>query len=138
MTPATIIQRARADGVTLMLSPAGSIKAIGGDDAVERWLPIIRSHKPGIMAELRAANDTAYDTLPDPVAEARRQRVLDMLAEQPGIRYAVVTDSETELDAVILALAIRGVGTCELRIPKAKYDGVLLLDLIERHGATLH
>ncbi len=138
MTPAAIIQRARADGVTLMLSPAGSIKAIGGGDAVERWLPIIRNHKPGIMAELRAANDTAHDTLPDPAAEARWQRVLAMLAERPGIRYAALTDTEADPEAVILTLAIRGRATCELCIPRDKYDPWLLLDLIERHGGTVH
>lgn len=35
-------------------------------------------------------------------------------------------------------LAIRGKATCELRIPREKCDGVLFLDLLERHGATLH
>ena len=45
---------------------------------------------------------------------------------------------QAEPDAVILALAIRGIGTCELRIPKAKYDGILLLEHIKRHGDTLH
>lgn len=76
------------------------------------------------------------DALPDPKAEARWQRVLAMLDEQPGIRYALMTDTDAE--AVILALAIRGVGTCEVLIPKAKFDPFLLLDLIERHGATVH
>lgn len=90
------------------------------------------------VAESRNAANDAPDTLPDPAAEARRRRVLDMLAQRPDTRYAVVTDSEAEQDAVILALAIRGAGTCELRIPKAKYDGTLLLDLIERHGTTVH
>jgi hypothetical protein len=64
--------------------------------------------------------------------------VLDMLAESPGARYAMVTDTERERAMVIVTLAIRGQATCELHIPKAKYDGVLLLDLIERHGATVH
>lgn len=61
-----------------------------------------------------------------------------MLAERPGVRYAVLTDTETDPEAVILALAIRGVGTCELRIPREKYDAFLLLDLIEKHGGTIH
>lgn len=76
------------------------------------------------------------DVLPEPVAEARRQRVLAMLAQHPTARYAVITD--TEPDVVILALAVRDVATCELRIPRDKYDGVLLLDLIERCGSTVH
>ncbi len=80
----------------------------------------------------------AADTLPDPAAEARRQRVLEMLAERPGVRYAVLTDTEADPEAVLLTLAIRGRATCELRIPKAKYDPFLLLDLLERHGGTVH
>ena len=138
MNPSAIIQQAAADGVSLILSPAGTIKATGDGAAVNRWLPVIREHKPGILAELRAANDTAYDTLPDPAAEARRQRVLGMLAERPDIRYAVLTDTQSDPEAVILALAIRGRATCELRIPRGKYDPFLLLELIERHGSTVH
>lgn len=74
----------------------------------------------------------------DPAVEARRQRVLAMLADRQSVRYAVLTDAEAESDAVILALAIRGVGTCELRVPREKYDPFLLLDLIARHGAAIH
>ena len=136
MTPAAIIKQARADGVMLALSPAGSIKAVGNGEAVKRWLPVIREHKAELLAELRAANDGAYEVLPGPTAEARRKRVLAMLAEQPGIKYAVVTD--TRADPVILALAIRGQATCELRIPRDKYDGFLLLDLLDRYGGTIH
>ena len=53
MTPATIIQGAQADGVILALSPTGSIMAIGSNEAVCRWLPIIREHKPELLEELR-------------------------------------------------------------------------------------
>jgi len=138
MTPAAIIQQAQADGVTLALSPVGTIKAAGNGEAVNRWLPVIREHKAELLAELRAANDTAYEPLTDPAAEARRQRVLRVLRDNPGGRYALVTDLESDPKAAILALAIRGRATCELRIPRDKYDPWLMLELIERHGATLH
>ena len=55
MTPAAIIRQAQADGVTLALSPAGSIKATGNGDAVSRWLPVIRERKAEVLAELRMA-----------------------------------------------------------------------------------
>lgn len=135
MTPAAIIKGAMADGVSLALSPTGTIKAIGEGAAVNRWLPVIREHKPGIVAVLQEA---ANDPLPAPAMEARRQRVLAILAAQPEARYAVLTDSESDPRAVIVVLAIRERATCELRVPRDKYDGLLLLDLIERHGATLH
>ena len=86
------------------------------------------------VAKLR---DDEIDTL-SPAAKARRQRVIAMLAENPGIRYAMTTDIDADPEAVILALAIRGVASCELRIPRAKYDPFLLLSLIERRGGTVH
>jgi hypothetical protein len=97
---------------------------------------LIRAHKAELLAVLPA--DGGDDPLPDATAEARRQRVLAMLAERPGMRYVVLTDTETDPEAVVLALAIRGVATCELRIPREKYDPFLLLELIERHGGTVH
>ena len=60
-----------------------------------------------------------------------------MLAANPNKQLALLTDTEGDPDAVILALAIRGRATCELRIPRAKYDPFLLLALIERHGGTI-
>jgi len=53
MTPAAIIRQAQADGVTLALSSAGSIKATGNGEAVNRWLPLIRERKAEVLAELK-------------------------------------------------------------------------------------
>ncbi len=138
MTPATIIQQAQADGVMLALSPTGSIKAVGNGEAVNRWLPVIRQHKAELLEELRAANDGAFDTLPEAATEARRHKVLAMLRERPTVRYAVLTDTDSDPDAVIVALAIRGRASCELLIPRAKWDGVLFLELLEGHCGTVH
>lgn len=85
----------------------------------------------------KAANDNT-NPLSDSAAEVRRQRVLAMLAERREIRYAILADTQADPEAVLLTLAIRGRATCELRIPREKYDGALLLDLIERHGSTIH
>ena len=138
MNPSTIIRKAQADGVRLALSPSGSIKAVGNGEAVNRWLPIIREHKAELLDELRAANDGAYEALPDAAAEARRQRVLAMLRDSPTITYAAVTDTDSNLDAVIVALAIRGKASFELLIPRVKWDGVLFLELLDKHCGTLH
>ena len=134
MNPATILKLALEDGVTLGLSAAGTIKVTGDRSAVNRWLPLVREHKPGIMAVLHEA---ANDLLPDSAMEARRQRVLTMLAEQPGIPYAVVVDNP-DTDPVIMVLGIRGQATCELLVPREKFDPFLLLDLIGRHCGTIH
>ena len=55
MTPAAIIKEAMADGVNLALSPAGTIKAAGEGSAVNRWLPLIREEKAGILVALQQA-----------------------------------------------------------------------------------
>jgi hypothetical protein len=99
-----------------------------------------KAGKAARVATVAVANprDEEIDALPDPAAEARRQRVLAILAERPGIRYAVLTDIPADPDAVILTLAIRGKATCELRIPRDRYDPYLLLDLLDKHRATVH
>jgi hypothetical protein len=44
--------------------------------------------------------------------------VLSMVANEPGITYALTSDTEADPDAVIITLAIRDKATCELKIRK--------------------
>ena len=81
--------------------------------------------------------DSTNDAAIDPAAEARRQRVIAMLAENPNVRRAVVVD-DPDTDPVLVAVGIRDVATFELVIPAARFDAFKLLELIERYGATLH
>lgn len=53
MNPVQIIRQATAEGVSLALSPAGTIKAIGKDDALARWLPVLQGRKSEIVQALR-------------------------------------------------------------------------------------
>ena len=39
MTPATLIARAAAEGISLAISETGNIKAVGSGDVVQRWVP---------------------------------------------------------------------------------------------------
>lgn len=114
-----LIEALKADGVTvkangdfLELSPAGKIT----DELIAR----LRKHKPAILAELKR--------------EERRQKVLQMLEETPSIQRAFLTDTKADPDHVVLTLAIRGVGTCELLIPNRKYDPFLILEMIMKAG----
>ena len=122
MTPATIIQQATADGVNLALSRAGTIKAAGSSDAVNRWLPVIREHKAELLAELKATNDA----LP-PVAEARRQRVMELAGH---LRLYAARNSFSRAD---FDKALRWAMASDL-------DGWLAYLRLEneRHGATVH
>lgn len=223
MTPATIIRGAQADGVSLTLSPAGTIKATGDGAAVNRWLAVIRERKVEIIEALKAgAGDTAtasrwwlidypdrdplevaycpeathaeiLERHPDAVAEepfvptirqtsapvtadearairawlkdvgetdgaiaadivmrlaadpecldfhlrrasaARIHWLIAKLERDPMLNYAIEPHEDVEPDAVLLTVAIRRKGACELRIPKSRYDAFALLDLIERH-----
>lgn len=75
--------------------------------------------------------------LPDYATAARPERLVDMLEAQPSARYAVFADDRTFPEAVIIGLAIRSRATCELRIPRDKWDGVLFLESLERHLGTV-
>lgn len=52
MIAAEIINSASAGGLQLSVSPAGKIIASGDEEAVSRWLPLIRENKEGILALL--------------------------------------------------------------------------------------
>ncbi len=56
-----------------------------------------------------------------------------MLAENPSITYAFTSDDEIEPEYVIITLAIRGKATCDLQIPKSRYNGFNVFDLIEQY-----
>jgi hypothetical protein len=49
MSAATLIERARVAGVTLAVSEAGTLRVVGDRVAVERWLPVLRANKAGIV-----------------------------------------------------------------------------------------
>ena len=129
MSLAALIRK-RETGKSANANPANPANL--ANDGGVRGEPLAR------LATLALANPPNPKVAPDPAAEARRQRVLAMLRESPTVRYAVVTDTDSDPDAVIVTLAVRGRASCELLIPRDRYDGVLLLDLIERHSGTVH
>lgn len=102
----------KVDGNFLELSPPEKIT----DELIER----LRRHKPAIIEELKR--------------EERRQRVLQMLEDQPEIQRAFVTDTESDPHNVILMMAIRGLCSFEMHIPKSKYDPFIVLGVIGQAG----
>jgi hypothetical protein len=65
-------------------------------------------------------------------AERRRATVRAMMARAPDSRrYFWFVDAEAEVEHVIVALAIRDVGTCELSIPRERYDGFKLIEILD-------
>ena len=138
MTPAAIIQKVAEDGVTLTATPSGSIKACGNGDAVSRWLPIIREHKPKI---LEALQDAGKAVAPTSASENAKQQALARLQIDPNVRYALVT-ANPDADPVLVTVFIRGMNhtivRCDLIIPREKYNPILLEELIKQHGGTIH
>lgn len=65
MNPATIIQQAKQDGVSITLSAEG-IRATGTNEAIARWLPILRQQKSVLASAL---------------LESERQRIMDCMDE---------------------------------------------------------
>ena len=119
MTPEEILERATVEGVSVVLSSIGTVRVTGNQAAVDRWLPAIREHKVNILSELHR--------------ERRRTEVLDLLKASPGTRYAVyVEDAST--DPVLVAVGVRNIATFEMEIPQKYYDGMELLELIEKQS----
>ena len=80
----------------------------------------IRQHKAELMAEVKR--------------KRRRDEVLMLLADNPGVKYAYVTDADT--DPVIIAVAIRDSRTFEMSIPLDRYDPFKLLQLFDGESAA--
>ncbi|AEJ01840.1 hypothetical protein Nit79A3_2049 [Nitrosomonas sp. Is79A3] len=102
----------KADGEYLDIAPAAKVT----NELIER----LRKHKPAIIMELQR--------------EERRERVLKMLHDRPDIPRAFLTCTESDSQLVIVTVALRGLYSFELQIPKHKYDGFLMLELLNSEG----
>jgi non-ribosomal peptide synthetase component F len=83
---------------------------------------VIRDNKALILRELAENSPPSFT----PAQEAARQDVLSRLAVHPDVMRAFNTRFEHE--SMIVALAVRGVGTCELAIPIERFNPANLDD----------
>ena len=132
------------------INAAGCLVIPGLVDLAARLREPGLEHKATLESELDAAVAGGVTSLacpPDtdpPLDEPglvdmlrRRAKVLAMLRDNPGIRYAIeVIDANT--DPVIASVGIRNVATFEMTVPQAYYDAFALLELIEKHAADEH
>ena len=132
MTLAMLIRK--RDGA----NPATATPAIPATQSGGMPVSIARVATIAVASSPEAANRIPSEALPDPATEARHNRVCTMLRDDPGIRYAAITDDESDPANVIVSMSIRGVATFDMLIPREKWDGVLFLQLLERHSETLH
>jgi hypothetical protein len=90
--------------------------------------------KPAVELMLEAARNDPKElaaSISDFAAYERRERVLAMLDRSPGIKRALITDTRSDPEDVILTVGIRDLGTAELRIPKANYDAFAIMKAVE-------
>jgi hypothetical protein len=66
-------------------------------------------------------------------AAERVNRVIAKLNQDAAFSYAMESNSDVDEGAVILSVAIKELGACELRILKSRYDATALLELIKKH-----
>jgi len=122
MRAAEIIRDAMMDGVNLALSGSGKIKASGNREALDRWISLISEHKLAILEAVR------------------RQKVIAMLEAAPGTQRAIYVDDASDPENITLTIAVRhpAGATCEMLIPRSKYDSWKFLELLERLVQTTH
>lgn len=116
MDAAAIIHSCDFDGVRLDLTPEGKLHYSGDPALIAEWLPILRTNKSAIVEELHR--------------ERRHAKVKTMLGNR---KYAVLVEND-RTDPVIATCGIRGIATFELSIPRHSYDGLILLELLEKHS----
>lgn len=120
MNARKIVSKMRQSGFVFDVT-GDKLKIAPAEKLTPEQCAFIKAHKAAILAEV-TANDSARET--------RRQKVIAMLTEDPGIRYAhLVEDPDT--DPVIVTMGIRGVATFELEIPKGKFDPFAFLQFVE-------
>ena len=112
-----LIHSADFDGVRLDPTPEGGLHYSGDPALIAKWLPILRANKSAIVGELHRVR--------------RHKKVLAMLGD--ARKYAVYVDDD-RTDPVIATCAIRGIASFELAIPRHSYDGLILLELLEKHS----
>jgi hypothetical protein len=135
MTPATIIKKAMADGVNLALSPSGTIRATGEGAAVNRWLPVIREHKPGIVAALQEAANEMFCFSPpgDPANdnEALQERAAIMAESNGWDAATALQEARWQVDKERCWRGFLRNGQRVLEAPAHKRDALLTLYQVE-------
>ena len=57
MTAAGVLESAAAEGLIISLSPPGDLDVTGGPESLDRWLPLLRQYKAGIIELLSGEQD---------------------------------------------------------------------------------
>ena len=122
MNTPEVLARITAAGVTLA-ARGGNIVARPRAAVTPEVLKRIKAHKQELLAAIESALIA---------------RAVEILRERPGDIRAVVGKPQSN-GRCLVAVAIRNPdGSIETRLLDARIDPFALLELVERHGATIH
>jgi hypothetical protein len=116
----------------------GIATAIPATSATQSGEKIAKIAKIATVAVANPQTHEIVELVSDTEQNTRRQKVLSMLEENPNKQRAVYADTESDQDNVILTIAVRHLATCEMLIPKDRYDPFRLLELIEQYTGSIH
>jgi hypothetical protein len=119
MGASELLGRLASAGVRLERLAEDRLAAEPKDALTDELRDLIRQHKPELLAALEPV---------DRGRELRRQRVLAKMKSEPDREQVAIFDTDFDDDYVLCTIAIRDVGTCELRIPRDRYDPWLILE----------
>ena len=122
MNTPEVLVRITAAGVTLA-ARGGNLVARPRAAVTPEVLELIKAHKQELLAAIES-----------PLIA----RAVEILRERPGDVRAVVGKPQSN-GRCLVAVAVRNPdGSIETRLLDAHIDPFALLELIERHGATIH
>jgi len=123
-----IIFKLRSDGYSIS-ADGGYLDIFPADDLSPELVKQLKLGKPEILSALGRE---------EKARAIRREKVLAMLEANPESLRALYTDTQSDLNNVILTVAIRGMATCEMYVSKKKFDAFQLLALIEASEQQTH
>lgn len=123
-----IIFKLRSDGYSIS-ADGGYLDIFPADDLSPELVKQLKLGKPEILSALGRE---------EKARAIRREKVLAMPEANPESLRALYTDTQSDLNNVILTVAIRGMATCEMYVSKKKFDAFQLLALIEASEQQTH
>lgn len=70
------------------------------------------------------------------IVDAYHELARTLAAHSDCPRAIRTVEAGDDTRPVLLAVALRGVGFCTMRVPRERYDGVRVLEMMERRGAS--
>ena len=128
MKPKEIIEQCTENGLTLSITDDGNLDVVGSQDWIDIWSPILRENKSSILAAL-TCNAASNVSVTLPVTHHA-----NALQAHSG-KYSI-TCTDASIDPVLVGITIAGQTSFTMEIPKQFYNGIALLELLEKHNET--